>query len=107
MHRNEPVGEVEVVVKFTVQYHEEAHRILAENQLVPTLYFCIPLVGDMYMVIMDYTDSAPCFCLKDLGDHRAIYSDVDKAINLLHGQDLVFGDLRAQPSWPSQVEALC
>ena len=100
MHRDEPVGEVEVVVKFTVQYHEEAHRILAENQLVPTLYFCIPLVGDMYMVIMDYTDSAPCFCLKDLGDHRAIYSDVDKAIKLLHEQDLVFGDLRAQNVLP-------
>ena len=100
MHRDEPIGEVEVIVKFTVQYHEEAHRILAKNQLAPTLHFCIPLVGDMYMVIMDYIDSAPLFCLKELGDHQAIYSDVDKVIKLLHGQDLVFGDLRAQNVLP-------
>lgn len=54
MKREESDEEIDVVVKFTVRYHSEAHRILAEEQLAPTLYFCIPLVGDMYMVIMDY-----------------------------------------------------
>ena len=61
MYQDESVGKVEVVVKFTVKDHEEAHCILAENQLAPKLYFCIPLVGDMYMVIMDYVNSAPLF----------------------------------------------
>ena len=58
-YQDEPVGEIEVVVKFTVKYHEEVHRILAENQLAPKLHFYIPLVGDMYMVIMDHVNSAP------------------------------------------------
>ena len=99
MYQDEPVGGVEVVVKFTVKYHEEAHRILAENQLAPKLHFCIPLFGDMYMVIMDYVNSASLF-YKNIRNAGTIYSDVNKAIGLLHERDLVFGDLRAQNVLP-------
>ena len=90
---------MEVVVKFTVKYHEEAHRILTENQLAPKLYFCIPLVGDMHMVIMDYVNSASLF-YKNVRNAGTIYSDVNKAIGLLHERDLVFGDLRLQNILP-------
>ena len=100
MYPDEPVGGVEVVVKFTVKYHEEAHQILAENQLAPNLHFCIPLVEDMHMVIMDYINSASLFYYKNIRNARTIYSDVNKAIGLLHERELVFGDLRPQNILP-------
>ena len=96
MIRDEPGDEVDVVVKFTVHYHEKAHRTLAEKELAPALHFCIPLVADMYMVIMDYVDSVPLFCVQGPRDNQKIYNDVEEAINLLHEHDLVFGDLRVQ-----------
>ena len=88
--------EVDVVVKFTVRYHERAHRILAEGQLAPALHFCIPLIGDMYMVIMDYVEGMPPFDHRVSGDRRqGVYNDMQRALNLLHEKNLVFGDLRA------------
>lgn len=51
-------GELDVVVKFTVQYHARAHQILADNQLAPILHFHSSLVGGMQMVIMDYIDGS-------------------------------------------------
>lgn len=95
MVQTESNDEVDVVVKFTVRYHEEAHRILAENQLAPTLHCCIPLVGDMIMVVMDHIEGSSLF-LKHHLDHEKIYHDVERAVNLLHRQNLVFGDLRVQ-----------
>ncbi|KAL5522337.1 hypothetical protein ACEPAF_2194 [Sanghuangporus sanghuang] len=87
--------EVDVVVKFTVRYHEQAHRILEQNELAPRLHFCIPLVGDMYMVIMDYIEDTPLYLAKP-EDPEKVLSDVETAIDLLHAQNLVFGDLRVQ-----------
>ncbi|EJD00497.1 uncharacterized protein FOMMEDRAFT_159204, partial [Fomitiporia mediterranea MF3/22] len=89
--------EVNVVVKFTAHYHEDAHRMLAEEQLAPTLHFCIHLFGDMYMVIMDYVEGTSLyFTQEELRDREKIYNDVERAVKLLHEQDLVFGDLRVQ-----------
>ncbi|OCB88696.1 hypothetical protein A7U60_g4170 [Sanghuangporus baumii] len=87
--------EVDVVVKFTVRYHEQAHRILEQNELAPRLHFCIPLVGDMYMVIMDYIENTSLYLVKP-EDPEKVLSDVKTAVDLLHAQDLVFGDLRVQ-----------
>ena len=71
--------------------------MLAENQLAPALHFCIPLVGDMYMVIMDYVEGVPLFGLQETGEvRRGVYSDVQRAVSRLHEQNLVFGDLRPQ-----------
>lgn len=86
---------VDVVVKFTVRYNEEAHLMLAEKGLAPTLHFCKPLAGGMYMVIMEYAEGAPLFRAKP-GDVQNVYKDVAKALELLHERDLVFGDLRIQ-----------
>ncbi|EJD00501.1 uncharacterized protein FOMMEDRAFT_159220 [Fomitiporia mediterranea MF3/22] len=89
--------EVNVVVKFTAHYHEDAHRMLAEERLAPTLHFCIHLFGDMYMVIMDYVEGTSLyFTQEELRDREKIYNDVERAVKLLHEQDLVFGDLRVQ-----------
>ncbi|KAL5520604.1 hypothetical protein ACEPAF_2605 [Sanghuangporus sanghuang] len=87
--------EVDVVVKFTVRYHEQAHRILEQKELAPRLHFCIPLVGDMYMVIMDYIKNTPLYLAKP-EDPEKVLSDVETAVDMLHAQDLVFGDLRVQ-----------
>ncbi|KAL5532635.1 hypothetical protein ACEPAF_4409 [Sanghuangporus sanghuang] len=87
--------EVDVVVKFTVRYHEQAHRILEQKELAPRLHSCIPLVGDMYMVIMDYIKNTSLYLTKP-EDPGKVLSDVKTAVDLLHAQDLVFGDLRVQ-----------
>jgi len=66
-----------VFVKFSVKYNPDAHKILAGHNppLAPALHYCAPVIGDMYMVVMEY---------------------VSKALKLLHDRELVFGDLREQ-----------
>lgn len=46
----------EVPVKFTTRYNENSHRLLSEHgpPLAPTLYFRGRVVGDTYMVVMEY-----------------------------------------------------
>ncbi|KAL5500815.1 hypothetical protein ACEPAH_9202 [Sanghuangporus vaninii] len=95
MIQDESDDEVDVVVKFTVRYHEQAHRILEQNELAPRLHLCISLVGDMYMMIMDYIKNTPLY-LANPEDPEKVLNDVETAINLLRVQDLVFGDLRVQ-----------
>lgn len=95
MNRDETGQGVEVVVKFTVRYHEEAHRILATKGLAPVLHFCIPLVGNMFMIIMDYVDGTPLhLATKKPENHDKICNDLETAVRTLHEHDLVFGDLR-------------
>ena len=88
-----------VLVKFTTKYHEEAHRLLARNNLAPTLHFCTRVVGGMYMVVMEYIPSpkgqslyaAP---LRSTSALEVIRQGVCQALDLLHKEGLVFGDLR-------------
>ena len=92
-----------VLVKFTEKYNEDAHRLLANNDppLAPTLYHCIRVIGGLYMVVMEYMPNAKNLrsffgssCLPPLPNAKAVRRDLTKALNLLHGQDFVFGDLR-------------
>ncbi|EJC97353.1 uncharacterized protein FOMMEDRAFT_163794 [Fomitiporia mediterranea MF3/22] len=49
------------------------------------------------MVIMDYVEGTSLyFTQEELRDREKIYNDVERAVKLLHEQDLVFGDLRVQ-----------
>ena len=45
-----------VFVKFAIKYNEDAHRLLADQNppLAPALYSCTRVIGDMYMVVMEY-----------------------------------------------------
>ena len=43
-----------VLVKFAAKYNEEAHRLLADQDLAPKLYFYARVIGDMHMVVMEY-----------------------------------------------------
>ena len=102
--QTETLDDKEVFVKFAVNYHEYAHRLLANQTppLAPALYFCARVVGDMYMVVMEYiprsrrrdlysatSGSPPLEVVPEV-----VRRDVTKALNLLHEEHLVFGDLR-------------
>jgi len=95
-----------VFVKFTAKYHEDAHRLLARQDppLAPALHFCPRVIGDVYMVVMEYIPqskgrpihqySSDPFWPRNLP--QIVERDVSTALDLLHGRDLVFGDLREQ-----------
>ena len=88
-----------VLVKFATKHHEKAHRLLAGNNLAPTLYFCTRVVGDIYMVVMEYVpkpkgQSHYTALPPSLSALGVIHRGIDQALDLLHEEGLVFGDLR-------------
>lgn len=86
--------EQEVIVKFTARYNEAAHRLLAEAQLAPMLHFCGLVVGNLYMIVMDRVEGKSAWQLHEDGiPIPAILTT--KAVQLLHEEDIVFGDLRS------------
>ncbi|RPD64661.1 hypothetical protein L226DRAFT_565364 [Lentinus tigrinus ALCF2SS1-7] len=87
---------LEVLVKFTAADNDSAHRILADAGLAPTLHTCVPVCGDLKMVVMDRLQGEMAWSIKARGEPLppTLYEDVRSAIDLLHCHDLVFGDLR-------------
>jgi hypothetical protein len=88
----------EVVVKFTAQYHPEAHRLLASKGLAPEMHACVPVCGGLFMVVMDRVHGEMALgagCERQLLPYD-VYKDIQNAVALLHSKDLVFGDLRSQ-----------
>ena len=88
-----------VLVKFAARYHEKAHRLLARNNLAPTLHFCTRVIGDMYMVVMEYIPKSKGQSLYAASPPppsalEVIQRGIDRALDLLHEEGLVFGDLR-------------
>jgi hypothetical protein len=76
----------EVVVKFITRYNEEAHRLLVGHHLAPTLHFCERVIGDLYMV-----------CGWEVQEEKpvpVVSKRVEEAVGLLHGNNIVVGDLR-------------
>jgi hypothetical protein len=101
-----------LAVKFVNRYGVEAHRVLAEKGMAPQLLYCGLLdgendvrdlkngdggsiqvgglyVGPIRMVVMEYIGEDVKEKLPE--DAR---SQVERAIQTLHGKNLVFGDLR-------------
>ena len=92
-----------VLVKFAAKYNEEAHRLLADEDLAPKLYFCARVIGDMYMVVMEYIPKSRGWSLDPLSSvdpppsrpkPEVIRRCISRALGLLHERHLVFGDLR-------------
>ncbi|KAI0338092.1 hypothetical protein BDW22DRAFT_1402168 [Trametopsis cervina] len=86
-----------VLIKFTERYSVRAHRILAECEApkAPKLYFAERLLGGVWMVVMEYLEGQDAdrkFGDKALPD--SVVRDIEEALKLLHGENLVFGDLR-------------
>ncbi|KAG5635434.1 hypothetical protein H0H81_011254, partial [Sphagnurus paluster] len=82
-----------VVVKFTPRYNQYAHGLLAKAGFAPKLHFCAPVVGGLFMVVMDHVDGKSLSQLK-LPIPAAIPEQVKEAVNLLHKENIVFGDLQ-------------
>ncbi|OJT06306.1 hypothetical protein TRAPUB_2838, partial [Trametes pubescens] len=87
----------DAIVKFTKTYSPEGHRLLEAQALAPKLYFCEWVASvDMYVVVMEHVRNAEStesvenevrMSAKDIAAVR-------KAVQLLHSNELVFGDLR-------------
>jgi hypothetical protein len=82
-----------VVVKFADTYSERAHRVLAAAGLAPRLHHCKRIEGGQIMVVMDLIDGYPATKHKQ-SLPQTVKEDVHRAIEHLHNQGLVFGDLR-------------
>lgn len=82
-----------VVVKFTDRYCEAAHQILARDGLAPKLHYCKkePSIAGLWVVVMSLVDTLPGLG----GGKEQAVEDVERAIELLHSEGLVFGDLRS------------
>ncbi|KAF9649108.1 hypothetical protein BDM02DRAFT_3095245, partial [Thelephora ganbajun] len=94
------------VIKFAAKYNENAHRLLANqgSLLALALYFCARVIGDVYMVVMEYIPESRG---QSTGSRSStdgssppqpvpavVRRDISKGLDLLRKQDLVFGNLR-------------
>ncbi|CAJ0765091.1 24129_t:CDS:1, partial [Entrophospora sp. SA101] len=85
----------EIVIKFTQRYNAKAHHLCAEKNLAPKL-FCVSNInlGGWYMIVMKYINGET---LQTANITKEEYNDVLKniqeAIDTLHTNDIVFGDL--------------
>ncbi|EGN96498.1 hypothetical protein SERLA73DRAFT_186261 [Serpula lacrymans var. lacrymans S7.3] len=89
-------GEADVVVKFTARYNKAAHKLLETEQLAPRLRYFARLISDHCMVVTDYVESLPLSDCPKQKNYLDILDRVERAVQLLHRGDLVFGDLRPQ-----------
>lgn len=88
---------IKVVVKFTPSYNKYAHQLLYAHGLAPKLYFA-DYVGTkeddgpgMFVVVMEYIGGA----VVDLKDASVGHREkLVKAVNTLHANNYVIGDLR-------------
>ncbi|KAF5371783.1 hypothetical protein D9758_003387 [Tetrapyrgos nigripes] len=89
-----PVGEV--VVKFAERYNVEAHNILANANLAPKLYYHCAVLGGCTMIVMEHIQGkmALFWEIENRKMEKTVFQDIGRAINLLHENDIVFGDLR-------------
>ncbi|PCH35651.1 hypothetical protein WOLCODRAFT_166391 [Wolfiporia cocos MD-104 SS10] len=88
---------VKVVVKFVNQYGKRGHELLAKEGLAPALHYFAPLGGGIYVIVMDFVTGGTIFEAKSESLSPDILTDIERAVNLLHTNHLVFGDLR-QPN---------
>ncbi|KAL4250080.1 Protein kinase domain-containing protein [Pleurotus pulmonarius] len=90
------LGDEPVIVKFCEIYGEEAHTIIAAAGLAPRLRFVGALCGGGKMVVMDDAKGEPASValqsLKVLPS--TVIKDLESALDILHANDLVYGDLR-------------
>ncbi|THH03377.1 hypothetical protein EW145_g6308 [Phellinidium pouzarii] len=89
------MNRVDVFVKFARNYCVAAHKHLAGHGLAPKLLSCVRIRGGFWMVVMDYIvgkNAHDFFFKKKLSP--PVLAEVRRAIELLHNDDFVFGDLR-------------
>jgi hypothetical protein len=91
----------DIVVKFVHHYGEEAYLLLARETLAPQLFYhgkIGVLQGDpsyehLQMVVMEYIDGETLDQVKQI--LLTFLDQIQHALDVLHGQGYVFGDLQA------------
>jgi serine/threonine protein kinase len=92
-----------IVVKFVWRYGTKAHQLLASEGLAPQLFHAprdgdptSPTAGGRYMVVMEYVEGKTLDD-QDLDDETRghICDELKKALEILHKENIVFGDLRS------------
>ncbi|KAK0242163.1 hypothetical protein EDD85DRAFT_278209 [Armillaria nabsnona] len=90
-----------VVVKFAQTYGAEAHRLLAQHNLAPPLLHFKHLnedgagYGALQMVMMGYVEGKTATkVFNGAALSQNIVGDLKRALDILHTEGLVFGDLR-------------
>jgi len=88
----------DVLIKFAERCSAAARRLLASHVFTPALYSCKRAIGDILMVIMQYISRSEGTSLHHASlpppALEAIRRDITQALELLHEEDPVFGDLR-------------
>ncbi len=82
-----------VIVKFAEYCGEEAHRLLAEHYLAPRLHFCKRTLCGLWMIVMDRVESQDAYTLFPGEPPDYVKKDVDRAIQLLHQEGFVHGEI--------------
>ncbi|KAK0231368.1 hypothetical protein IW262DRAFT_1343836 [Armillaria fumosa] len=90
-----------VVVKFAQTYGVEAHALLAQHNLAPPLLYFKHLnedgagYGALNMIVMGYVEGKTATkVFNGAALSPNVVGDLERALNILHGEGLVFGDLR-------------
>ncbi|KAK0487202.1 hypothetical protein IW261DRAFT_1589645 [Armillaria novae-zelandiae] len=88
-----------IIVKFVQTYGVEAHKLLAQHHLAPHLLSCEHLgedgagYGALKMVVMGYVEGEAATEMFNGALAPEVFNDLERALNIIHGEDLVFGDL--------------
>ena len=87
------------MIKFTHKYNESAHQLCAHSGYAPELLHVERnIIPTWIVVIMTYIEDAVQLKVTNLSqeDYKEVMETVDKAIQLLHDHNYVFGDLRSK-----------
>ena len=85
-------GQTKVCVKFIRScYGIKVHELLAEHQLAPKLISYTHLPGRWVAVVMEKVNGSYLYCMTE-----PLRKTLNKAVDLMHAQNYVHGDLRLQ-----------
>ncbi|KZP10855.1 hypothetical protein FIBSPDRAFT_937807 [Athelia psychrophila] len=102
-------GEQQLFIKFTRSYSKAAHQCCAQAGYAPILHGFVELPGGWYMAVMENLakDTYPMYQFDlEAEQRRKISRDLRACIDLLHGQEMVHGDLRDSNVLVSKDDAL-
>lgn len=97
----DPMQKHDVVVKFAYSYSGEGHQLLAEASFAPKLWYC-ERDNDMglYVIVMEYVEVQEHNKKGCSSEQIAL---VAEAVQILHDNGLVFGDLRSPNILPTST----
>ena len=98
---SDPHGGEQIIVKFVQRYSVKAHRILGAAGFAPKLLYCSmedpnsPDLAGLNMVVMEYINGRTTYELYGYNSLPApIFGQIEAALQKLHDENIVFGDLR-------------